>query len=410
MLGQVVAQGAALLRNILLARLLAPEDFGLATTFMLVMSMLEMLSNLSAEMLLVQSKEGGSPRYLHAMHGFILVRGAVVSILVYLLAGSITEIFKVPDLEWAFQVLAVAPLIKAFVHLEYKQVQRNLNFRGELFVEAVPQLGAVVVLYPLFMIDDAETLGLWIVLIQVILVVIVSHLQAMKPYRVSFDKQVFRDVFRFGLPLVFSAFLMFFAVQGDRFIVGHYFSAEVFGIYSAVALLIMNASNAIAKFSTSLMLPVLAQSSQEQRLAHLKKFDIVASIFALSSAVVVALVGDDFVELVFGAEYGLEGLVTTFMLLFGCRLIRFPITVYYLSKANTVPPLISNAMRFIGVVLAFYFANNGGNILYVVAAGAVGEVLAYLTARIISVREVGDISRSILLPLSVFIGLSVWLY
>ena len=396
--GQVLTQGASLCRNILLARLLVPESFGLATTFMLTLSMLEMLSNVSAEMLLVQSKDGGTSSYLRALHGFILIRGVVVSFLIFFLAEYIADLFHAPQITWAFQLLALAPLIKAFVHLEYKQAQRKYDYTRELWVEVLPQIGAAILLYPLFLVDNSAVLGLWVVLSQVAMFVLVSHIVAYQPYRVSFDIDVYRDVLKFGIPLVASAFLMFFAVQGDRFFIGHYYTAQEFGVFSAISLLVMNASNAIAKLSTSLMLPVLARSDRHLVVSRLRSFDLINLLFAGVLAFLMFVLGDAVILLLYGQSYNLPGLVGAFAFLFLFRLMRFPITVYYISKGNTVVPLLANLIRFFGVLIAFRFAYVGGEIKYVVLSGALGEFLAYLVARLISMNAIGDIFRSIVLP------------
>ena len=55
-LGQVFSQGCSFLRNVIVARLITPADFGIAATFAMTLSLVEMVSNLAAEKLLVQSR------------------------------------------------------------------------------------------------------------------------------------------------------------------------------------------------------------------------------------------------------------------------------------------------------------------------------------------------------------------
>lgn len=406
--GQIISQGSSLCRNILLARLLVPENFGLATTFMLTLSMLEMLSNMSAEMLLVQSRNGGSASFLRAMHGFVLIRGATVSLVIFLSASSIANLFHASEIIWAFQVLALAPLIKAFVHLGYKQSQRQYDFKSELWVECLPQVGAVILLYPLSMFDSTETIGLWVVLIQMIIFVVTSHVIARNKYRASFDFQVFRQVVSFGLPLVASALLMFFAIQGDRFLVGHYYSAEQFGIFSAIALLVMSVCNAISKFSTSLMLPVLSRAGEINVVSYLRMFDIAIMTLSAVAMLFMLIFGERFITLLYGGAYQLPGVIDAFAFLLGFRLLRFPITVYYISLGDTVVPFVANVVRFLGVLIAFQFAYFGEDIRYVIASGALGEFLAYLMARLVSVKIVGSIFRAIIVPTAFGVFVSIY--
>ena len=377
-IGQLVTQVASLVRNIVLARLLIPEDFGLATTFILTLTMLEMISSMSVEMLLVQSKQGGKKGYLEAVHGFLLLRGLVVAILIYSTSGIIATIFKTPDLQWAYQLLTVVPLIKAFTHMDYKQVQRDYNYKKEMWVETIPQIVTLLLIYPVFLLDSSPVLGLWLVVLQSISMVLISHLLAESKYNINFNTQLIKEVLIFGGPLVLSGLLMFFSIQGDRFLIGYYYSAYEFGVFSVIALLVLNASNALAKFSTSLMLPPLAKSEGGDFNRVFNYFTASIIAIALVSGFFLLFLGEWVIALLYGENYIISGLTGAFSLLFVARIMRFPVTVAAISKGNTVIPLISNVARLSGVALAFWLAVSHASMVYVVLSGAIGEFVAII--------------------------------
>ena len=60
---QVIIQACSFVRSVILARLISPEDFGIAATLAMTFSLFEMVSNLSAELLLVQAEDGNEPRF-----------------------------------------------------------------------------------------------------------------------------------------------------------------------------------------------------------------------------------------------------------------------------------------------------------------------------------------------------------
>ena len=55
-------QGLSFVRNIIVARLISPQDFGIAATFAITMSLLEMISDLAADRLIIQAKDGEDPQ------------------------------------------------------------------------------------------------------------------------------------------------------------------------------------------------------------------------------------------------------------------------------------------------------------------------------------------------------------
>ncbi len=395
-IGQLVSQVASLVRNIVLARLLMPEDFGLATTFVLFLTMLEMISSMSVAMLLVQSKQGGDRGYLEAVHGFLLLRGLVVAILVYSTSGIIASIFKTPDLQWAYQFLIVVPLIKAFTHMDYKQVQRDYNYKKEMWVETIPQIVTLLLIYPIFLLDASPVLGLWLVVVQSISMVLISHSLAASIYKIDFNMQLVKEVLFFGWPLVLSGFLIFFAIQGDRFLIGYYYSAYEFGVFSVIALLVLNASNALTKFSTSLMLPPLARSRGVKFNQIFNYFIATMIAIALVCGIVLLFLGEWIITILYGDNYVISGLTGAFALLFAARIMRFPVTVAAISKGITVIPLISNVARLSGVALAFWAAISHASMVYVVLSGTIGEYVAFTVGNILFRRHYKSFRLTIL--------------
>lgn len=59
--GHAAVQFLSLARNFCIARLVSPEDFGVAATFALTLSMLEAIGDLSFNKLLIQDPEGEDP-------------------------------------------------------------------------------------------------------------------------------------------------------------------------------------------------------------------------------------------------------------------------------------------------------------------------------------------------------------
>lgn len=379
-LGQFVTQTASLIRNVVIARLLIPEDFGLATTFVLTLTMLEMISSMSVEMLLVQSKNGGRKEYLESVHGFLLLRGFAVAVLVYISSGIIASIFKTQELQWAYQLLSIVPIIKAFTHMDFKKVQRAYNYKKQMWVEMIPQIVSLVFIYPIYLFDSGPVLGLWVVVLQSISMVFVSHFFADCEYKISFKLQLIKEVFSFGAPLVLSGLLMFFAIQGDRFLIGYFYSPYEFGVFSAIALLVLNVSNSLAKVSMTLMLPPLARSEGEFFYRVFNYFSASVIGIALVFGFLFLFLGEWLISLLYGENYIISGLTGAFSLLFVTRIMRFPVTVAAISKGITVIPLISNLARLTGVLFAFWLAKSHINIVYVVIAGALGEYISIIVA------------------------------
>lgn len=62
---QMAGQLCSLCRNIIVARIVSPADFGIAAIFLMIVSFLEMISNFSFDRLLVQAEDGNVEKFQH---------------------------------------------------------------------------------------------------------------------------------------------------------------------------------------------------------------------------------------------------------------------------------------------------------------------------------------------------------
>src|SRR5688572_18387740 len=113
-----VVQFSALLRNVIIARLITPADFGIAATFVMTVALLEMMSNLDADKLLIQAEYGNEPRFQHATQLMQSFRGVVSALILFAVAQPLSSLFGVPQAIGAFRGIALIPLIKGLTHAD----------------------------------------------------------------------------------------------------------------------------------------------------------------------------------------------------------------------------------------------------------------------------------------------------
>ena len=84
--GHAAQQGLRLLRNIIVARLIGPEDFGIAVTFAIVITVLQMVSDVGVEQFIIRSADGDKVDLQATLHGVIAIRGILIGIGIVLLS------------------------------------------------------------------------------------------------------------------------------------------------------------------------------------------------------------------------------------------------------------------------------------------------------------------------------------
>jgi O-antigen/teichoic acid export membrane protein len=125
------AQFCALARYTLLARLLGPEQLGIAVALILTSQFFESITDSGSDRFLVQDKQGDEPEVQGLVHLVWLGRGLMIGACLVALAIPLAQFYDAPELRTAFIFFALTPLIAGFAHLDYRRLQRKSDFRAE---------------------------------------------------------------------------------------------------------------------------------------------------------------------------------------------------------------------------------------------------------------------------------------
>lgn len=370
-------------RNVLIARLISVEDYGIASTFLVAVTFIDMSMNLSLGKLAIQHKAGDDPHFIAALKGITILRGLLISGILFLAAGPMAALFSQPDLVWAYQVIALLPLIGSLRHPDLQRLQRTMRF-GSLILNKVGSVGLTLILvWPL-----ALWLGDFRVMLAIYLIEWLSRLGfsfifAERPFRVALDGKVFILAIRFAWPLLLSGLITFAAIQGDRIIIANRFGSEVLGLFSAAMTLTMAPVMAAAQMIRTFFLPLLARHQDDAaEFAHRASFALQASLcFAMLVVAGFTILGPPVFTLAFGPRYA-EGAAFVGLLgvVFGLQLAREGAATVALSLGQTSNLLIANIVRLAFLPVALLVAATGGSALDVVAIGALGQLCGVAAA------------------------------
>ena len=376
----MIGAAASFARNIIVARLISVEDFGIAALLALSMSFVEMVSNLAIDRLLVQARDGDSERMQSTGQAFQAARGIGSAVVLFFAAGYIAEFFNIGHAVWAFQVLAAVPAIRGFIHLDAVRYQREMKFGASAWIEVVPQLAALGLAIPFGIWLGDYRVMLWVIVLQVVLQVATSHILATRKYMWAWDREIMRRMISFGWPLMVNGLLMFVIFQGDKAIVGAAFTMKELGWYSAAFMLTLAPSMIVTNVLRSLLLPLLSRVQNDQQ-AFRKRYVLTLQTCLLSGlglAVGLAVAGPGLLLLLYGDRYA-EGaaVVSLLALMQGVRTAKVGPMIAAMSIGRTSNPMYANLARAGTLLLAVIAVVNGGGVMWVVFAGLVGEVLSF---------------------------------
>ncbi len=386
--GQVISQLISLLRNAMMGHLLSKGDFGIASLFMVSISLVEMMSNVGIEKILVQAKEGDDENFQATAHLLVFIRGVIAATILYILAPFIVNLLSLnASLVWAFQALAIVPLLKGLMHLDLFRLQRHMNYKAYVLSEFISQSISCAAIYPLIMVFESYVAIVWVIVIQYFILFLSSHAMAKRRYRFLWNAQYFKKILRFGWPVLMTGILLFGIFQGDKLIVGAFYSTSTLAVYSAAFMLTMAASILVTKITTMLLLPYLS-SYQDNKIQFIKIYSLANNIMLFISVLFACFFifyGEYILTIVYGNKYkGENVLISLLGVMWFFRLLQTPSLVASLAVGYTKASMYSGCIRLLALPFILHAAKNNMELYVLVIYGIIGELfsLMFLITRV----------------------------
>jgi O-antigen/teichoic acid export membrane protein len=253
-----------LISNIILARILFPEAFGLATTVSIIIYGLTLLSDMGIQQFIIQSPHGDEVRYLNTAFTIHAVRGFVLTVLMVVLAYPASWFFKTPQLVPLVFMGSIQLLAIGFRSTSVFTLRRKLTIGWLTCLELGQNILTLVIMIPWAILSPSVFPLVAGGTISMCIYSVVSHLIPVG-YRNRFlwDKEVFAKMNRFGRWILGSSSITFFAVQIDRIFYGRFIGMAWLGVYSIAFNLSEAFSALLSRLIVGILYPVLSQTNRD---------------------------------------------------------------------------------------------------------------------------------------------------
>ncbi|MFQ6084592.1 MAG: lipopolysaccharide biosynthesis protein, partial [Candidatus Aminicenantia bacterium] len=225
-----------LVRTVILARVLAPHDFGLMGIALLAMATLETFSQTGFQAALIQKKKN-TKAYLDAAWTVLILRGLMLFAILYLIAPYAVTFFNAPKAKPIIQVIGISILLQAFANIGVIYFQKELEFNKQFIHQFAGTLADFIVAVSSVLILRNVWALVFGLLAGNFARFIVSYL--IHPYRphLDFDLGKAKELFGFGKWVLGSSILVFLITQGDDAFVGKILGVTALGFYQMAYML-----------------------------------------------------------------------------------------------------------------------------------------------------------------------------
>ncbi|WP_226010797.1 lipopolysaccharide biosynthesis protein [Halomicrobium salinisoli] len=290
---------------LVLARLLAPAEFGLLGLGMVALTVLRRVSRLGLDEALIQREDDDVDAYLDTTWTLTVGRGLALAAVASLAAPLVAEFFAEPRLTGVVRALGVVPLLDGLRNPGVVYFRKRLAFHRQ-FVYVV----SGTVAYACTALAAAVVLGnVWALVVGAVagpaVRTLVSH--RIHGYRpgLGFDTDAARELLGFGKWIFGSGVVLLALNQGDDALVGWLLGSSAVGLYGMAFRLSNAPATEVSHVVSEVTFPAFSQvrdDAAELRAGFFRTVRVVAAL-ALPMAVGIAAVAPVFVRAVLGPAW-----------------------------------------------------------------------------------------------------------
>ena len=231
--GFVIAQALRFGSNLILARLLFPEAFGLMALLTMILMGLTLLSDTGVQQSIMGHPRGDDPDFLNTAWTLNALRGGLLWLIACALAWPAAALYDAPELRAILPVGAFALVLSGLAPARIYTAQRHLLLGRIMAIELVAQVVGIVLMVALAWATGSVWALVWGALATAAVKLALEWTTIPGPgNRLTWEPEAGRALLSFGGWILLSSAFGFLMAQGDRAILGLTLSIEGLGIYN----------------------------------------------------------------------------------------------------------------------------------------------------------------------------------
>lgn len=327
--------------NIVLARLLLPEAFGIVATITMVISFAEVFTDAGFQKYIVQHEfenEEALDKSTNVAFWSNFTLSFLICTLIFFFRDKLAELVGNPGLGNSISIASILIIIAAFSSIQMARYKRDFDFKTLFFVRIGTSLIPLVITLPLaFVLRNYWALLIGNFASQLFSATVLTIKSKWKP-KFYYSFKLFKEMFSFSAWTLLESIVIWLTLNIDIFILGNMLDDYYLGIYKTS----MTTVNSYMSIITAAIVPVLfstlsrQQNDKESFRTTFYIFQKYTSILVLPMSVGIFIFSDLVVKILLGSQWGeAVGFVGLWGLMSGITIIfsHFASEVYR-SKGN----------------------------------------------------------------------------
>jgi O-antigen/teichoic acid export membrane protein len=320
-LAPIAIFGSRFAANIILSRLLAPEEFGVAVAINVVLGLGWLATDVALDRFVMIA---GTQRAVATAHLLAIGNASLLALIIAIAAPALAVIFGVPQFVESFRMAAVVAIIHGFAHFGLKQIQRNFNYGPEAIAQVTSSIAALGALFIVAVVFRDHRAILASLAVQASIYMMLSHVLARPRYRVILDKKTLRRALAFGLPLTVNGIGLAIMSQLDRVLVGYWFGVAQLASYTVMVSMSLVPATLIGSVISPPSFSFLLSEPSDPA-SRASRYDLLLACYSVVTGLYacwIALTLDVVTPLVFGRAFAVSPSAHVLLVLIACLRIQ----------------------------------------------------------------------------------------
>ena len=384
----IVGQGVRFVGNVLLARLLFPEAFGVMYLLAVFMQGLQMFSDVGIRAAIVQHRRGNDPVFLNTMWTIQVFRGIGIWLAAIPLGFLAASVYGNPMLALYMPVMACSALVDGFQSTAVHTADRNMQI-GRL---AVLRLSTQIFKVTFMVVAAYIFRDIWVLVVGAVLHVVLetigSHvfLGGVRN-RFCWDAESRRTVSKFGRWIFVATILTFLAGRGDALILGRVMDETEFGLFSMSFSLAFLLPQAAGNLSGMVLFPLysrLMELDDVRLAARTAKMRRLILAVGLPPIWILALAAQPIISLLYDDRYsnpktgiGMAAMISILCVGAAARVVNTGMTPVLLATGNSFGHMLMMGVEMVLLVTCMAFGGFYAGPVGLLVGLSVSHLLAY---------------------------------
>ena len=296
--------GISFISNIVLARLLTPDDYGCIGMLMIFIALSSTFIDGGFGSALIQKKRPTTEDYSTIFYWNIFL-SLVLYVVLYLCAPLVADFYNIELLSKVLQVQGVVLIINALGIIQANQLRKQLKFKALAKVNLAAAIASVVVAIAMAYMGC----GIWSLVAQQIVQSLASTLLywAYSSWRpiMSFSTKSFKELFGFGAFILLSNLINTFCNNLNGLFIGKFFNASSMGYFTQAKKLEDVFSTSIEAVILQVTYPILVEVKDNfEKLKNvLKQFNSLLLYVVAPLMLLLNLLAAPIIDLLLGEQW-----------------------------------------------------------------------------------------------------------